>query len=339
MTDRVRYGVLSTSQIARRQHVPAARESANSEIAAISSRDKTRAGEWAQKLGIPKAYGSYDELIADPDIDAVINPLPNSLHAEWTIKSAEAGKHILCEKPLAVTVEGAQRMIDAAEANGVLLMEGFTTQFQPMMPFIRETIDSGEIGEVMIARAELTYTIQDWGGDNRVKRELGGGALLDAGCYCVNAVRFLMDREPESVQAFQRVRESHGVDSTFVGLLRFADDRMAYIATGMEQPFRACCEVIGTEGRIEVPYLFGGQVVKVVVGREEREERFEQVNRFRVQMEHFAECILRGQAPMLPPEDGLNNTKVLVALQRAAREGREVPVQIVVQSNNLERIQ
>jgi xylose dehydrogenase (NAD/NADP) len=324
--DRVRYGVLSTSQVARNQHIPAAREAANAEIVAISSRERSRAEEWASRLEIPRAYGSYGELLADPGIDAVIVPLPNSLHCEWTVKAVEAGKHVLCEKPLAVTVEEARRMIDAAQANGVLLMEAFTTRFQPVMPCVRETIGSGQIGEVVIVRAELTYTIQDWDADNRVKAELGGGALLDAGCYCVNAIRFVMGAEPESVQAFQREKEGYGVDATFVGLMRFPGDRMACMATGMEQPFRARCEVIGTAGRIEVPYLFGEQVVKVVVGGQERVLEFDAVNRFRAQIAHFADCILHGTQPTLPPEDGLNNTRVLVALQRAAREGRAVEV-------------
>lgn len=155
---------------------------------------------------------------------------------------------------------------------------------------------------------------------------MGGGALFDAGCYCVNAIRFLMGGEPESVQAFQRIKASHGVDSTFVGLMRFPGDRMAFMATGMEEPFRACCEVIGTMGWIEVPYLFGGQVVRVVIGGEERVEEFENVNRFRVQMAHFSDCILQVKRPKLPPEDGLNNTKVLVALKRAAQAGKPIEV-------------
>jgi predicted dehydrogenase len=326
MTAKIRYGVLSTAQIARNAHIPAARKATNTEIVAISSRDLGRAQEWADKLGIPKAYGSYDEVLADPDIDAIINPLPNSMHCEWTIKSAQAGKHILCEKPFAVTVEQAQRMIGAAQAHGVKLMEGFTHRFTPLASFLRENLDSGVIGEVQLVRTELTYTIADWETDTRVKRDLAGGALLDAGCYCVNTIRYLMGDEPLGVQAYQRIHKPEQVDSTFTGTMRFPGDRFAYLVTGMEQPFRHCCEVTGTKGWVWVPNLFAADKAVVVAGGEERTVTFESTNRFQVQLEHFSDCILADRSPMLTLKDALGNTAALVALQQAAREGREVEI-------------
>lgn len=205
-------------------------------------------------------------------------------------------------------------------------MEGFTTHFQPLLPFVRETIDSGEIGDVMIVRAELTYTIQDWANDARVKPELAGGCLLDAGCYCVNAIRAIMRDEPLAVQAFQRAKEEIGVDSTLLGIMRFPGDRLAYMATGIEQPSRACCEVIGTQGRIWVPGLFGGSQVVVLASGEERVTELESADGFRLQLEHSTKCILEGKTPMLPPEDGLHNTAALVALKRTAAEGGVVAV-------------
>jgi predicted dehydrogenase len=324
MADKVRYGVLSTAQIARNMHIPAARKATNTEIVVISSREKDRAQKWADELGIPRAYGSYDEVLADPEVDAIINPLPNSMHCEWTIKAAEAGKHILCEKPLAVTVAEARRMIDAAKANNVLLMEGFTHQFNPAMEFIRHTIDSGAIGEVKFVRSELTYTLQDWDTDARVKRELAGGSLYDAGCYCVNTVRAVMGAEPISVQAFERVRETHQVDSNFAGLLKFPGDRLGYIATGMESPFRFTCEVIASKGSLATANLFAGDRVSVVVGGEKEVRSFNAIDRFQVQIEHFSECVLTSQLPKLPPEDGMHNVAVLVALKEAARQGKAV---------------
>jgi predicted dehydrogenase len=324
MTDKVRYGVLSTAQIARNAHIPAARNATNAEIVAISSRDLSLAQDWADKLGIPKAYGSYNEVLADPDIDAVIVPLPNSMHAEWTIKAAQAGKHILCEKPFAVTVEDAQQMIDAAHAHGVKLMEGFTHRFTPLASFLRETLDSGAIGEVRLVRAELTYTIPNWETDTRVKRDLAGGALLDAGCYCANTIRYLMGDEPLSVQAYQRTHTLRQVDSTFAGTIRFPGDRFAYLVTGMEQPFRHCCELTGTKGWIWAPNLFAADKVVVVADGKERTVTFESVNRFQIQLEHFSDCILNNRSPMLDLEDALGNTALLVALQQAAREGGQV---------------
>ena len=326
MSRKIKYGVLSTAQIARNQHVPAARESTNSEIVAISSRNGTTARKYAEELAVTRAYASYTALLADPQIDAVINPLPNSLHCEWTIKAAEAGKHILCEKPMAVTVEQAQRMIDAAKANDVLLLEGFTPRYEPQMDFTVQLLKLGVIGDVKILRSELTYTIQDWENDTRVKPALGGGSLFDAGCYCVNAIRHLVGMEPVEVSGYQTLHPIAGVDSTFVGLMQFSNGCMAYLATGMEQPFRACCEIIGTEGRIEIPGMFGGAKVKVVKGNTEELHSFDSSNRFRTQIEHFSDCILNGTPLRFPPEDGLANTRVLVALKQAAETGGPVTI-------------
>jgi xylose dehydrogenase (NAD/NADP) len=326
MTAKVRYGVLSTARIARNQHIRAAKTSANAEIAAISSRDKGTATQYAQELEIPKAYGSYQEVLDDPDIDAVINPLPNSMHCEWTVRAAKAGKHILCEKPFAVTVAEAQQMIDAARANGVLLMEGFTQRFLPQARYVRDLVDSGKIGTIRSVRAELVYTLPDWDTDSRAKPALAGGCLYDAGCYCVNTLRWAMGTEPIRVQAFQRIKEGYNVDATFAGLLEFPGGRLGYMLTGMEEPFRGCCEVIGSEGRIEMPDLFGGSRVRSIAGGEEHVETFEAADRFKLQIEHFSDCILNGKQPLLTLDDAKGNTVALVALKRAAIEGGTVAV-------------
>ncbi len=324
MTDQVRYGVLGVAGIARSAHIPAAAKSRNAEIIAIGSRSLARAEACARQDGIPRAYGSYDELLADPDVQAVINALPNSMHCEWTIKAAEAGKHILCEKPLAMTVAEAERMDATARAHGVLLMEGFTPRFLPQHQFILELIDSEAIGPVRIVRSELTYTLRDWMNDTRAKADLGGGALFDAGCYCVNAIRAYMGAEPESVEGFERIRAGNGVDATFIGTMRFPDDRFAYLATSMEAPFRACCEIIGERGRIEVPGLFDGKVVKVVLADGVITREFGEVDRFQLQLEHFADCILTGAPLWFTVEDARGNTVALVALKEAARTGAAV---------------
>ena len=327
MADKIRYGVLSTAQIARNQHIPSTQKSSNSEIIAISSRDEGRALAVASDLNIPRAYGSYEAILKDSDVDAVINPLPNSLHCEWTIKAAEAGKHILCEKPLAVTVEEAQRMIDAARANEVLLMEGFTHRFNPLMSFIRATIEAGAIGDIRFVRSELTYTLQDWENDARAKAHLAGGSLFDAGCYAVNTVRFLMGTEPVSVQAVEHIRETHQVDTRFIGLLKFPGGRLATITAGMESPFRFSCEVIGSKGSLITENLFRGDRLQVTTDKGEWIEEFEVLDRFQAQIEHFSDCILQSRQPAFPPEDGRNNVAVLIALKQAAQEGKAVKVE------------
>lgn len=327
MPDKIRYGVLSTAQIAQNRHIPAASETGNSEIIAISSRDKKKAQDVAQKHDISKAYGTYDELIADPDIDAIINPLPNSLHCEWTLKAAEAGKHILCEKPLAATPEECQRMIDAANANNVRLYEGFTQHFNPIMNIMHQLIADGSIGDITLIRSELTYTIKDWEHDVRVDKNLAGGALMDAGCYCVNTVRSLMNAEPESVTATEKVHPIRGVDCLFTGLMKFPNDRIAYIATGMEQPFRFTVEVIGTQGSFFTPNLFNGTDLTITVGGQITAQKFDMVNRFALQMEHFSDCILNNNPLRVPPQDGKNNVAVLNALKQSAQRGCAVQLQ------------
>jgi predicted dehydrogenase len=324
MASVLNYGVLSTAAIARNQHIPASKEAGNSRIIAISSREKTTAEKYARELEIPKAYGSYEELLADQEVQAVINPLPNSLHCEWTIRAAEAGKHILCEKPLAPTPEECQRMIDSADANGVLLFEGFTQQFNPLMATVHQLLADGSIGEVKFMKSELTYTLPDWETDVRGSRELAGGALFDAGCYAVNNMRTLMGAEPVQVEAFQRVHERNGVEATFLGLMRFPGDRLAYIATGMEQPFRCHLEVVGTKGWLATPNFFSATELTVSVGGETVAREFAQVNRFALQMEHFADCVLTGKPLRTPPEDGKGNAAALVALKKAADTGQVV---------------
>ncbi|NQU97752.1 MAG: Gfo/Idh/MocA family oxidoreductase [Chloroflexi bacterium] len=318
----VRYGLISTAQIGLNAHVPAARESANSEIAAISSRDEAKARKAAAKHGIPRWYGTYEGLLADPDLDAVVNTLPNSMHCEWTIKAAEAGKHILCEKPLAVTMAEARRMIEAARANGVLLVEAFTHRWNPQMRRVREMITGGVLGEVTSLESVLTFPLRDWKNDVRIKPELAGGSLMDAGCYPLYAVRFVMGAEPVRVTAIARSKGDRGVDTTFSGLLEFPTGAVAHITSSLEQSRRCTLEVIGTDGQVSVLNMFNEDSPTVITtddGR--RTEEMSGPGRFRVQFDDFSECVLTGRAPEFPAEDGLRNTAALVALLTSASTG------------------
>ena len=319
----IRYGLISTANIARNRHIPGIRKTSNSELVAVASRNIDRAQAFANEVDIPTAYGSYDDLLNDSTIDAVIIALPNSLHHEWAVKAAQAGKHILCEKPLAMTTDEVQSMIDAAATNNVLLMEGFMYRFHPQHKFVQDVIASGDIGAVKMVRAELTYTLPDWETDARGQKAIGGGSLFDAGCYCVNGVRFLMDDEPISVQAYRSMHPINDVDKTTVAILKFAGDRMGYIATGMEQTFKNSYEVIGTKGRIEVPNAFPGganpTTVTVNKGREQTVQSYEACDHFQLEFEHFSDCILSGKQPMLNPADSKKNTGVLQAIAQAAQ--------------------
>ena len=324
----LRYGMISRAQIGLNHHIPAARESANSEILAISSRDDVKARQAAEEHGIPRWYGSYDALLMDGDIDAVIIPLPNSMHCEWTIKAAEAGKHILCEKPLAVTTDEARRMIGAAKANNVVLVEAFTHRWNPHLRTARTLVGEGAIGHVTSLQSALTFPVSQPRGNIRFSPELAGGSLMDAGCYAVYASRFVLGEEPVRATGFAYDRGGYGVDTTFTGLLDFPSGAVARVGSSMEQP-RSCEFIaIGSQGRIDIPDMFddGGSIV-VRAGDTERVEATPAPNRFRVQLDEFSQCVLTGKPPEFPAEDGLRNTAALAALLAAAKEGAVVDVE------------
>ncbi len=326
----VRYGLISTAQIGLNAHVPAARESANSEIVAVSSRTEQGAREAAAAHGIPRWYGTYEDMLADPDLDAVINTLPNSMHCEWTIKAAEAGKHILCEKPLAASVAEARLMIDAANKNGVLLVEAFTPRWNPQMRAVRRMIADGTLGEVTSLESSLSFCLTDWVDNVRVKAELAGGSLMDAGCYPLYAVRFAMGAEPVKVAGIAHSRSGCEVDSTFSALLEFPSGAVAHITSSMEQVRRSTLDVYGTKGQASILNTANEQSPVVITtddGR--RTEEMSGPPRFRVQLDDFSECVLTGRTPEFPPEDALRNTCALVALLRAADEGVTVEVEQV----------
>ena len=326
--DVVRYGIISTAKIGLEKHIPAARHSPNSEIVAICSRDGGRAEDAAARHGIPRWYGSYEELIADDGVDAIINPLPNSMHCEWTIRSAEAGKHVLCEKPLAVDVDEARRMARAAESNNVLLVEAFTHRWSPHLRTARRLVQEEAIGPVISLSSAFTFTVRETRGNVRYSRELAGGSMMDAGCYAVYACRFVMGEEPLRAAAFSQDPGGFGVDTTLTGLMEYPEGAIAHVESSFEQPRRCNLIVIGARGRIEVPDMFddSGPVV-IEAGGERRMEAAPAPNRFTVQLDEFSQCILTGKAPEFPAEDGIRNTAAVAALMTAAERGKVVDVE------------
>jgi xylose dehydrogenase (NAD/NADP) len=328
--DVVRYGLISTAQIGLNAHLPASYDSNNSEIVSISSRDAAKAEAAAKKHGIERWYGSYDEQLADPDIDAVVNSLPNGMHSEWTIRAAEAGKHILCEKPLAVTAEECQRMIDAANANNVVLVEAFTHRWNPQMIRARQLVAEGAIGEIQTIESALCFNITEPEGNVRFSQELAGGSMWDAGCYAVYATRFVMSAEPVRVRGASYDSGNWGVDTTFSGLLEFANGAIGHVTSNMQQPFRCQIFIDGSKGRIEVPHMFEEGTPIIVKKGDGRSGRDEQViatpapYRFVVQFDEFSECVLTGKKPDYPAEDGLRNTAVIEALYKSAATGNAV---------------
>jgi D-xylose 1-dehydrogenase (NADP+, D-xylono-1,5-lactone-forming) len=322
MENKIRWGILSTARIARKAMIPALKESPLAEVSAVASRNEEKARAFANPLGIRKVYGSYDALLADPEIDAIYNPLPNHLHKDWTIRAAEAGKHILCEKPLALNVEDVQAMIDAARANSVQLMEAFMYRHHPRITAARQMLDEGAIGELRTIETAFTFMLDDFS-NIRYQPELGGGALLDVGCYCVSISRLMAGREPVAVQA-RAHWASTGVDDQLAGLLDFGDGLLAHFDCGINQLDRQRCLLAGTGGTIELPMTFNMGVIETLTHEEHetgpaRVHTYPAVNMYRLLAEDFMGAIA-GEAPAFPIEDAVGNMRALQALLASARQ-------------------
>jgi predicted dehydrogenase len=319
----VRWGVLSTSNIGRRAVLPAIQRSHNGELLAVASRDADKAQAFAGELGIARAYGSYEQLLADPEIQAVYIPLPNSMHREWAIKAAAAGKHILCEKPLALNAAECAEMAAAAHANGVLLLEAFMYRFHPQTERVIELIRQGAIGEPRLIHAAFTFRLTN-SANIRLQADLGGGSLMDVGCYCVNVGRTLFGAEPIEVHAFASWSDG-GVDEQMIGSLRFASGGYAQFDSALTLPRREMYQVIGTEGVIEAPVAFlpgqGDTIIRIRNAAGERNEIITGVDQYQLMVEHFAACV-RGQASLrYSPAEAAANMRAIEALYRSARNG------------------
>lgn len=320
----VRFGLISTAEIGTKAHLPAARASSKVDIVAISSRFMDSARAAADKHGIPLAYGSYQEMIDSDEIDAVINTLPNSMHHEWTLKAARAGKHVLCEKPLSATMDEAREMASVARENGIVLIEGFTPRWNRQLRLIRELIANGEIGEVLRIDTCLTFT-RESPDDIRFSKSLAGGSMMDAGGYAVYAARFAMGTEPVKLAAFERKRAGSGVDTTFHGLLQFPNGAVANIWSSLEGPRQLPFTAFGTRGTIHLEQSFA-EDAPVIIDRGTGPETIELsgTDRFQVQFDEFADCVLEGKTPEFPVSDALKNMAVILGLYESARSGRFV---------------
>lgn len=326
MVEPIRWGVLGTANIALKRFIPAVVGSRNGIVVAIASRDVVRARESAGRLGIAKAYGSYEALLADPDVDAVYNPLPNSLHAEWTLHAAEAGKPVLCEKPLALDSAQARHMIAGCRTRGVTLMEAFMYRFHPQHARVRTLLGEGAIGELRVVRADFTFLLEPFRRDNvRLQHSLGGGALMDVGCYAINAMRMIFGEEPRWASAQWDFREEFGVEVAATAVLGFSDHRMGTFDCGFRAAGQGSYTVVGTKGQIDVLNAFvpGEADVSVLVttGSERRDERIAGVNQYRLEAEEFADALLQQRAPAMSPDDALGTLKAIEALRASARDG------------------
>jgi predicted dehydrogenase len=324
--DTLRWGVLSTANIGRKAVNPAIQASRNGELVAIASRTSSRAQAVADEDSIARSYGSYEELLADADIDAVYIPLPNSLHRPWTIAAAEAGKHVLCEKPLALDARECEAMAAAAEANGVKLMEAFMYRFHPRTEQVVKRLRSGAVGDLRAIRSAFTFRLRTR--DNiRLDAALGGGSLMDVGCYCVNVSRTMAGAEPIQVQATARWGDT-GVDEELTGIMRFPDDVVAHFDCALTMERSESCEVAGTHGYFRVPAAFLPGTADCRFVEQGPSEAVEHVvdgaDEYQLMVEHFADCVLRDQPVRYPASEAAANMRAIEALLESARNGGAV---------------
>ena len=322
----VRFGILGTSRIAKRSVIPAIIASSEAELAMIGSRSIEQARECAQAFGCD-SYGTYEDVLANPDIDAVYISLPNSLHEEWTIKAAQAGKHIWCEKPAALSYESAKRMVTAAKQNNVRLMEGFMFLHHPQHAKVLDIIKSGALGILQSFKGAFVFPRPE--ADNiRLSPELGGGILNDAGTYPIRASRHIFDDEPESFSATLVIDEKTGVDTQFDATLTFPENRIATIHAAFGDDYRSTYEVIGSEGTLSTERAYAvpaDRGVKIFLERNGVAEEFtiDPADHFQLMLDEFCREIRLGTASTKPYEDDLLKQARILDAARKAHSGKK----------------
>ena len=334
MTDQIKWGILGNAMIARKCVIGAIQKSCNGRVHALATRSPGKAAEVASENGIGKVYDSYDALLADSEVDAVYVPLPNHMHLPWTLRALSAGKHVLCEKPLACNAREARQMASEANASGLHLMEAFMYRFHPRSRRIKQTVEQGAIGKPCLLRSAFCFhmdeNILDSGDNARLKPEMGGGALLDVGCYSVSVARWLMAAEPTEVQA-QAAYHPDGADIHMVGTLRFEEKKMAVFEASFISALQQTYTVVGMDGAIELPHnaFISWEKKAVYTQRNQDEEVGEKhviggTNEYRLMVEHFADAVLGRTELDYSPDDSIANMRVLDALSKAAKSGNTV---------------
>lgn len=326
MSKKLRWGILGVAKINERL-LPAFAKAANAELVGIASRSLDKAKAAAKAAAIPKAFGSYEELLDDPTIDAVYNPLPNTLHDEWTRKAAERGKHVLCEKPLTPTARDAESLVAFCHAKKIKLMDGFFWPHHPRTQQMRQLLDSGRLGRVERVTGTFTFQLQMDASNIRLQPGTAGGALLDVGCYPVYGIRWAFGEEPVKVWAAARFQ--YDVDISMSATLWFADGRIATFDCGFDHPMRQWLEVVGAKGTLIVPEMWVPNKANYLISCDEKPA--EEVvltghNQIVCMLEDFGRYVLEDKPVWPPPEEAIRSAKVMDALITSAREKRCVKV-------------
>lgn len=321
---RLRWGILSTAKIGTEKVIPAMQRGDRCEVLAISSRSRDRAEQVASELEIPKAYGSYEELLADPEVDAVYNPLPNHMHVGWSIKALEAGKHVLCEKPIGLTAAEARQLVLAGEQFPKLkLMEAFMYRHHPQWQRARQLVDDGEIGQLRTIQSFFSY-FNDDASNIRNQKEIGGGALMDIGCYNISLSRFLFASEPRRVLGLIEYDPDFGTDRITSGIMEFAKGTATFTCGTQLSPYQRV-NAFGTQGRIEIEIPFNAPPDRPCkmwhqAGSSVEEIALEICDQYTIQGDLFAEAVLDDRPVPTPIGDAVNNMLVIEAIVESARQ-------------------
>lgn len=321
LMNKVRWGVLGVARIATVKVIPAMQRGALSEIAAIASRDLAKAREAAQKLGIPKAYGTYEELLADPEIDAIYNPLPNHLHVPWSIAAAEAGKHVLCEKPVGLNAQEALKLLAARDRTGRKIGEAFMVRTHPQWLRARELVRSGAIGELRSVLGFFSYFNADPANIRNIL-EWGGGGLMDIGCYPITTSRFAFGEEPSRVSAVMERDPNMGTDRLTSAILEFPSGQSTFTCGTQLTPYQRM-HFFGAKGKIEIEIPFNAPPDKPTrIFVNDQMEEFPVCDQYTIQGDAFSRAIRENTEVPVPLEDAVKNMAVIDAVVKAAKSGR-----------------
>lgn len=323
MSERVlNWGLLSTARI-NRALIPALRSSRRNRLAAVGSRSQAAAEAYAREWEIERAHGSYESLLDDTEIDVIYNSLPNHLHADWTIKALKAGKHVLCEKPLGLSLAEVDAMSSAAQEAGRVLAEAFMYRHHPQTLRVKEIVDRGSLGTLQLIRGSFTFTLRRRA-DIRLRKETGGGSIWDVGCYPISYARLIAGQEPVAAFGWQIIGPG-GVEETFVGQLEFPGELFAQLDCGFNSPVRSHMEIVGSEGVLDVPSPFKpGIKERLLLRRGDKTEVIEVAGQelYSGEVEDMAEAVISGKPPRVSLADSRGNTTTILALLESAETGQ-----------------
>lgn len=329
---KLNWGILSTAGIAQQQLIPAIQRSSNAQVAAIAtSSDIDKAHQVAKNFSIEKVYESYNALLDDPEIDVVYIPLPNHLHKEWSVAAGRKGKHVLCEKPAAITADEFEEIMKVFKEENVVFMEGFMYHFHPQHERVKEIIASGEIGDVSYMRVAHTFFMEDKETNVRLKYQEGGGSLYDIGCYAIHVIRNILEKEP-LIADVNGVRQSEGIDTAAYGLFEFEDGMRATFDLSFDLIDRNEYEVVGEKGRILVPRAFrpdrqGGDGHVIVETEDQSRTEVHYIDQYRAQVEHLSQAVLTNDYALKNDhQNTLNNMRAIDACLESMNTGHRIKV-------------